>query len=87
MGINNSGVTLENLDLPDKDDQADALALACYYLEHHYAERRFVRAQDPIIAKIREIVLRLYHLNRVRSPVINRVRQDSSVAVPRSGKN
>ena len=25
----------ENLNLPDKDDQADALALACYYLEHH----------------------------------------------------
>ena len=66
----------QNLDLPDKDDQADALALACYYLEHHKSERRFVRVRDPVIAKIRDIALRLAHLNRVQSPVINRLRQD-----------
>lgn len=66
----------ENLDLPDKDDSADALALACYYLEHGQSDRRFVRTRDPIIAKIRDIVLRLYHLNRVQSPIINRIRQD-----------
>lgn len=72
----------ENLDLPDKDDEADALALACYYLEHHCSERRFVRVRDPIIAKIREIVLRLHHLNRVQSPVINRVRQDLAWQFP-----
>jgi hypothetical protein len=76
----------ENLDLPDKDDQADALALACYYLEHHHAERRFVRTRDPIIAKIREIVLRLYHLNRIQSPVINRVRQDLAWQFPEAAK-
>lgn len=72
----------ENLDLPDKDDQADALALACYYLEHRYAERRFVKTRDPIIALIRESVLRLYHLNRVQSPVVNRVRQDLAWQFP-----
>lgn len=66
----------ENLDLPDKDDSADALALACYYLEHQDRDRRFVRTRDPVIAKIRDIVLRLYHLNRVQSPVINRIYQD-----------
>ncbi|MGL4618348.1 MAG: IS110 family transposase [Chroococcidiopsis sp.] len=66
----------ENLDLPDKDDSADALALACYYLEHQGKHRRFVRTRDPVIAKIRDIVLRLYHLSRVQSPIINRIRQD-----------
>lgn len=72
----------ENLDLPDKDDEADALALACYYLEHYCSDRRFVRVRDPIISKIREIVLRLHHLNRVQSPVINRVRQDLAWQFP-----
>lgn len=72
----------ENLALPDKDDPADALALACYYLEHHALERRFVRTRDPIIAEIREIVLRLYHLNRVQSPVVNRARQDLAWQFP-----
>jgi transposase len=72
----------QNLDLPDKDDQADALALACYYVEHQSNERRFVRMRDPIIAKIREIVLRLHHLNRVQSPTINRIRQDLAWQFP-----
>lgn len=72
----------ENLGLPDKDDCADALALSCYYLEHHKSSSRFVRTRDPIIAKIRDIVLRLYHLNRVQSPVINRIRQDLAWQFP-----
>ena len=72
----------QNLDLPDKDDEADALALACYYLEHHSNERRFVRVRDPVVAHIREIVLRLSHLNRVQSPIINRLRQDLAWQFP-----
>jgi len=72
----------ENLDLPDKDDQADALALACYYLEHQKSERRFVRMRDPIVAKIRDSVLRLEHLNRCQSPIVNRVRQDLAWQFP-----
>lgn len=76
----------ENLNLPDKDDQADALALACYYLEHHCSDKRFVRIRDPLIAKIRDIVLRLYHLNRVQSPVINRLRQDLAWQFPEAAK-
>lgn len=72
----------ENLGLPDKDDEADALALAYYYLEHHCSERRFVRVRDPIIAKIRDIVLRLHHLNRVQSPVVNRIHQDLAWQFP-----
>ena len=72
----------ENLGLPDKDDPADALALACYYLEHRGASERFVRQRDPVIAQIRDLVLRLYHLNRVRSPIINRIRQDLAWQFP-----
>lgn len=72
----------ENLGLPDKDDPADALALACYYLDHSKSSSRFVRQRDPVIAQIRDIVLRLYHLNRVQSPIINRIRQDLAWQFP-----
>jgi len=72
----------ENLGLPDKDDPADALALACYYLEHQTKMSRFVRQRDPVIAQIRELVLRLYHLNRVQSPIVNRIRQDLAWQFP-----
>jgi len=65
----------ENMGLPDKDDPADALALACYYLEHQASEQRFVRTRDPVVAQIRERVLQLNHLNRLQSPVVNRVKQ------------
>ena len=72
----------ENLGLPDKDDSADALALACYYQQHTGSDSRFVRTRDPVIAKIRDIVLRLYHLNRVQSPIVNRLRQDLAWQFP-----
>lgn len=65
-----------SLDLPDKDDPADALALACYWFDYGDSPRRFVRLRDPVIAEMRDLVLRLQHLNRVQSPVINRLRQD-----------
>lgn len=76
----------ENLGLPDKDDPADALALACYYLEHQHSPRRFVRIRDAQVTKIRDIVLRLHHLNRIRSPQINRVRQDLAWQFPEVAK-
>ena len=72
----------ENLGLPDKDDPADALALACYYLEHQTSDSRFVRQRDPIIAQIWDLVLRLFHLNRVQSPIVNRMRQDLAWQFP-----
>lgn len=72
----------ENLGLPDKDDPADALALAYYYLEHQNNQRRFVCTRDPVVAKIRDIVLRLSHLKRLQSPQINRIRQDLAWQFP-----
>ena len=74
----------ENLGLPDKNDPADALALALYYQQHKQSESRFVRTRDPGVAQIRDIVLRLYHINRVQSPIINRIRQDLAWQFPES---
>ena len=71
-----------HLALPDKDDDADALALACYYFDYHKEPRRFVQIRDLRIVKIRELVLRLAHLNRVQSPIINRARQDLAWQFP-----
>jgi hypothetical protein len=53
-----------HLALPDKDDDADALALACYGLEYFNDRRRFVQIRDQLTAHIRELVLRLAHLNQ-----------------------
>ncbi|MDQ3018257.1 MAG: IS110 family transposase [bacterium] len=71
-----------HLALPDKDDDADALALACYYFDYHTYPRRFVQIRSSEIVRIRELVLRLAHLNRVQSPIINRARQDLAWQFP-----
>ena len=71
-----------HLALPDKDDDADALALACYYFDYQQDPRRFVQIRDRTIVRIRELVLRLAHLNRVQSPIMNRARQDLAWQFP-----
>jgi transposase len=71
-----------HLELPDKDDDADALALACYYWDYYESPRRFVQVRDFPIVRIRELALRLAHLARVQSPIINRIRQDLAWQFP-----
>ncbi len=71
-----------NLGLPDKDDDADALALAIYGWDYQDTPRRFVQVRDHTIVEIRRLVLRLAHLNRVQSPIINRARQDLAWQLP-----
>ncbi len=71
-----------HLDLPDKDDDADALALACYYFDYFDSPRRFVQIRDFTTVRIRELILRLAHLNRVQSPIVNRLRQDLAWQFP-----
>ncbi|GET40469.1 IS110 family transposase [Microseira wollei] len=71
-----------HLGLPDKDDDADALALACYCFDYLLEPRRFVQIRDASIARIRQLVLRLAHLTRVQSPIINRLRQDLAWQFP-----
>lgn len=68
--------------MPDKDDDADALALACYCFDYFDQPRRFVQIRDYTITRIRELILRLAHLNRVQSPIINRIRQDLAWQFP-----
>lgn len=70
------------LDLPDKDDEADALALACYYFDYSHLPRRFLQVRDSTIVRVRELCLRLSHYNRVQSPIINRLRQDLAWQFP-----
>jgi transposase len=86
VGHNQLVVYRMSLDLPDKDDEADALALACYYHQYQHLPGRFVRQRDEIVTHMRDLVLRLHHLNRVQSPLINRVKQDLAWAYPERAK-
>ncbi|MCG9885572.1 MAG: transposase [Cyanobacteria bacterium] len=70
------------LNLPDKDDDADALALACYWFDHHRDPYAWAQVRQPKIAQLRKHVLRLAHLSRVQSPIINRARQDMAWQFP-----
>jgi len=71
-----------HLALPDKDDDADALSLAIYGWDYLETPRRFVQVRSQTIVEIRRLVLRLAHLNRVQSPIINRARQDLAWQFP-----
>jgi transposase len=72
----------KTLDLPDKDDDADALALACYFFDYQHLPRRFLQVRDAVTVRVRECCLRLCHYNRVQSPIINRLRQDLAWQFP-----
>jgi hypothetical protein len=72
----------KTLDLPDKDDDADALALACYFFDYQHLPRRFLQVRDGVTVRVRECCLRLAHYNRVQSPIINRLRQDLAWQFP-----
>ena len=72
----------EHLGFSDKDDDIDALCLTCYLFDYLSEPRRFVQIRDYTITRIRELVLRLAHLNRVQSPIINRLRQDLAWQFP-----
>jgi transposase len=72
----------KNLSLPDKDDPADALAIGTYYAEHYAKPERFVLIRDETTAQLRETALRLCHLVRLQSPMINRLKQDLAYALP-----
>jgi len=71
-----------HLGLPDKDNDADALALAIYGWDYIATPGRFVQSRDRTIVQIRRLVLRLAHLNRVQSPIINRARQELAWQFP-----
>lgn len=70
-----------HLGLPDKDDNADALALACYAFDYT-SVNRYLTIRDTTTLRIRELILRLLHLNRVQNPIVNRIRQDLAWQFP-----
>ncbi len=72
----------QHLQLPDKNDDADSLALACYGVEYLKNQSKFLQIRDKVTVRIRELILRLAHLNRVQSPIINRLRQDLAWQFP-----
>ena len=73
----------KSLGLPDKDDFADSLALACYGLDP-FKQNKFdyLRPRDSKAQEIRALVLRLQHLDRRKNPIISRLRQDLAQAFP-----
>lgn len=61
--------------LPDKNDLADALALAAYSHDHWGKTDQFLQFEPGPIVQIRDLYLQMKSLTRVQSPIINRVRQ------------
>jgi transposase len=68
--------------LPDKNDQADALALAAYALSHWGDDEFFISFSPGAAVKLREFYLQLKSLARIQSPIINRLRQQLAREFP-----
>lgn len=68
--------------LPDKNDQADALALAAYALLHWEDEDFFLQFEPGKVARMRHLFLQLQSVNRIQSPTINRIRQQLAREFP-----
>jgi len=80
--------------LPDKNDQADALALAAYALLHWGDDEFFLHFEPGNVARMRHLWLQLQSLNKVQSPIINRCRQqlarefpEAALSTSRPGKS
>jgi hypothetical protein len=68
--------------LPDKNDQADALALAAYTLTYWEQARQFLSFDHAAIVRLRELYLQLQSLTRIQNPVVNRARQQLAREFP-----
>lgn len=64
----------KNLDLPDKNDLADSLALSFYTKEHFQNPFRFVFGRDATTEAVRTKVLRLGSYARLRTGLIARIK-------------
>lgn len=60
--------------LPDKNDLADAFAIACYASLYHEHESYFIDFPEEV-RRIKELYLQLKTLARLSSPLISRLRQ------------
>ncbi|NER03458.1 MAG: IS110 family transposase [Okeania sp. SIO3C4] len=68
--------------LPDKNDQADALALAVYALKNWDKSQAFLRFEPGLIEEISDRYLQLHSISRIQSPIINRLRQQLAKEFP-----
>jgi transposase len=82
VGHNQLKAYRTHLSLPDKDDCADALALAHYYYCYHQDPSKFVHRRDATTARLRFLALELGHLNKLQSPAINHLQQQLAWAFP-----
>jgi hypothetical protein len=72
-----------------KTDDIDAFAIACWYFDK--PETSYLKIRDSLVTQIKHVCLRLEHLNRVQSPIVNRMRQELAwqcpeIALVRSAK-
>lgn len=64
------------LDLPSKNDRADALALACYGFDYLDETSRFVPVRPFAVERMRDISLRLQFYSKMRTQFLNRLKHD-----------
>jgi hypothetical protein len=72
----------QSLKVFDKTDSLDAVALACYGIERYGKPHYFLNERIEIARQLRERYLELEFLNRVRTPIINRLRQQLAHECP-----
>ncbi|NES68445.1 MAG: transposase [Okeania sp. SIO2D1] len=82
VGHQESVFTRRSERLPNKNDQADALALAAYAWKHWEQPEYFLDFQPDPIAEIRNLYYQMNSLIRVQSPLINRTRQQLAEEFP-----
>ncbi|MGD1712857.1 hypothetical protein [Dapis sp. BLCC M172] len=82
VGHQESVFTRRSERLPNKNDQADALALAAYTWNHWEQSECFLDFQPNPIAEIRNLYYQINSLLRIQSPLINRTRQQLAEEFP-----
>ena len=63
-----------------KTDDIDAFAIACWYFDK--PETSYLKIRNPLVSQIKRICLRLEHLNRLQTPIVNRMRQELAWQCP-----
>lgn len=68
--------------LPDKNDLADAMAIACYAHIYYDKSSYFIQFEIDTLARLRELFLQYKSLARFQNPFINRARQQLAREFP-----
>ncbi|NEQ41995.1 MAG: hypothetical protein F6K40_39785 [Okeania sp. SIO3I5] len=63
------------------DDEADSLALGCYWFDYGDNPRRFLSRRDPVVAEIRDLVMRRISYEREVGRLVNICHQDLDLGV------